>query len=143
MGLLRKGSSISSDQGLALVELFNQHLLLLKQLTADGRQLKNVLSGLPWLPRVLDRPNTYPNFMPWYDGDTVCCPNTMLPDSWSLLVGATVPIFKERLVSSEVRGIGDFLLFPVEFLSILRIDVKQDKRLSLERSLGSVCFYIQ
>ncbi|XP_046843110.1 sacsin-like [Xenia sp. Carnegie-2017] len=105
LDLLRKRSSISSDQGLALVELFNQHLLLLKQLTADGRQLKNVLSGLPWLPRVLDRTNTYPDFMPWYYGDTVCCPNTMLPDSWSLLVGATVPIFKERLVSSEVRDL--------------------------------------
>ncbi|XP_028392629.1 sacsin-like [Dendronephthya gigantea] len=93
----------SSDRGIAVVELLNQRLELLQEYTAVGRPLNSVLRELPWLPRVCDRPKNYPELMPWYDGMKLCKPSNMRPDSLAILVGATVPVFKERLISSKVQ----------------------------------------
>jgi hypothetical protein len=89
---------------MALVELTNQRPQLLSECTADGRLLRSVLREFPWLPRVQDRPANYPDFMPWYDGMDLCKPSSMYPDSLALLVGATVPIFNNRLILREVQG---------------------------------------
>ena len=91
-------------QGSALAQLVNQRPQLLAENTADGRLLGSVLRELPWLPRVQDAPANYPDFMPWYDGIDLCKPSNMYPGSMALLVGATVPVFKEESISSEVQS---------------------------------------
>ena len=96
---------INLDKGKALVELVNQRPQLLREYTADERLLSDILHEFPWLPRVSDPPTNYPDFMPWYNEiSLVCKPSKMCPDSMALLVGATVPVFKEELVSSEAQG---------------------------------------
>ena len=92
------------DLGMALVELMNLRPQLLREYAADGRLLSNVLREFPWLPRVQDRPENYPEFMPWYGKMKLCKPSSMKPDSLALLVGATVPVFNDRLISREVQG---------------------------------------
>jgi hypothetical protein len=89
---------------MALIELMNERPELLREITTDGRLLSVVLCELPWLPRVQSRPASYPDFMPWYDGMNLCKPSSMHPDSLALLVGATMPIFNETLIPSEVQG---------------------------------------
>ncbi|XP_028392630.1 sacsin-like [Dendronephthya gigantea] len=91
------------DRGMAVVELLNQRPQLLKEYTANKLPLNFVLRELPWLPRVCDRPKNYPELMPWYDGRKLCKPSNMRPDSLAILVGATVPVFKEKLISDEVQ----------------------------------------
>ena len=102
--ILSQTSKINLNRGNALVELVNQRPQLLTEYTPDGRLLSDVLRGFPWLPRVQDPPTSYPDFMPWYDGVNLCEPINMYPDSMALLVGATVPVFNERLVTSQVQG---------------------------------------
>jgi sacsin len=102
--IVNRATEISLDKGMALVELTNQRPQLLSECTADGRLLRSVLREFPWLPRVQDRPANYPDFMPWYDGMDLCKPSSMYPDSLALLVGATVPIFNNRLILREVQG---------------------------------------
>ena len=97
-------TKIGSDGGMAVVELLNQRPELLQEYTGDGSLLCVVLRELPWLPRVCDRPTDYPDFMPWYDGINLCKPSSMRPDSLAILVGATMPVFKQGLISDEVQG---------------------------------------
>ena len=101
--ILDQTPKINLDQGNALVELVNQRPQLLEH-TADERLLSGVLREFPWLPRVQDPPTNYPDFMPWYDGMNLCRPSNMRPSSKALLVGATVPVFKETLITSQVQG---------------------------------------
>jgi hypothetical protein len=102
---------LSWDRGMALVELLNQRPQLLREYTANGSTLGTDLRDLPWLPRVTERPTNYPDFMPWYDGIVLCKPSNMQPDSLALLVGATVPVFNERLISPEVQGTITYIVF--------------------------------
>ncbi len=102
--MVNRTPELGLDRGMALVELMNLRPQLLREYTADGRLFSNVLRELPWLPRVQSRPASYPDFMPWYDGMNLCKPSSMHPDSLALLVGATMPIFNETLIPSEVQG---------------------------------------
>ena len=102
--IVNRATEISLDRGMALVELTNQRPQLLGEYTADGRLLSSVLRAFPWLPRVQDRPADYPDFMPWYDGMNLCKPSSMHPNSLALLVGATVPVFNDMLISRKVQG---------------------------------------
>jgi hypothetical protein len=106
--IVTRTSQLSSDRGMALVELMNLRPQLLSEYTTDGSLslslLSSVLRELPWLPRVQDRPANYPDFMPWYDGMNLCKPSSMHPDLQALLVGASVPVFSDRLISREVQG---------------------------------------
>ena len=102
--LILNRTPMDFDQGSALAQLVNQRPQLLAENTADGRLLGSVLRELPWLPRVQDAPANYPDFMPWYDGIDLCKPSNMYPGSMALLVGATVPVFKEESISSEVQS---------------------------------------
>ena len=102
--ILDQTPMINLDRGNALVELVNQRPQLLGERTADGRLLSGVLREFPWLPRVQDPPANYPDFMPWYNGMNLCRPCNMRPSSKALLVGATVPVFKETLITSQVQG---------------------------------------
>ena len=107
--ILNRSSNISLDRGMALVELVNQRPQLLGEYTADGRLLSVVLRDFPWLPRVQKCPPNYPDFMQWYDGMNLCKPSSMLPCSMSMLVGATVPVFEEGLISSQVQSMYEML----------------------------------
>jgi sacsin len=106
--IVNRTSELSSDRGMVLVELMNLRPQLLNEYTTDESLSLNLLSSvireLPWLPRVQDRPANYPDFMPWYDGMNLCIPSSMHPDSLALLVGASVPVFSVRLISSKVQG---------------------------------------
>ena len=104
LAILSQTPKINLDRGNALVELVNQRPQLLTEYTPDGRLLSDVLREFPWLPRVQNPPTSYPDFMPWYDGVNLCEPINMYPDSMALLVGATVPVFNERLITSQVQG---------------------------------------
>ncbi|CAB3987754.1 Hypothetical predicted protein [Paramuricea clavata] len=103
--LANRATEISLDRGMALVELTNQRPQLLSEYTADVRLLSSVLREFPWLPRVQDRPANYPDFMPWYDEMNLCKPSSMYPDSLTLLVGATVPVFNDMLISRKVQDL--------------------------------------
>ena len=107
--ILNQSSNISLDRGMALVELVNQQPQLLGEYTADGRLLSVILRESPWLPRVQKCPPNYPDFMQWYDGMNICKPSSMLPCSISMLVGATVPVFEEGLISSQVQSMYEML----------------------------------
>ena len=102
--IVNRTPELGLDRGTALVELMNLRPQLLREYTADGRLFSNVLREFPWLPRVQDRPENYPEFMPWYDRMKLCKPSSMKPDSLALLVGATVPVFNDRLISGQVQG---------------------------------------
>lgn len=93
----------SLKKGKAILELLKQRPNLLTDILSDGTLLSDRLSKIAWLPRVLGRPEKYPSFMPWYDGDHVCKPQDMCPSSFAFLVGASVPLFDEKLVSREVQ----------------------------------------
>ena len=108
--ILNKTSAIGLGRGEALAELVNQRPQLLEERTADGRLLNGVLCEFPWLPRVQYPPTNYPDFMPWYGGMNVCRPSSMYPGAMALLVGATVPVFNEILLSSEVQGTNDIFV---------------------------------
>ena len=109
--IVSRTPDLSLDRGMALVELMNERPLLLREHTADGRLLSNVLREFSWLPLVQDRPKNYPDFMPWYDRMKLCKPSSMKPDSLALLVGATMPVFSDRLISREVQGTySDYIL---------------------------------
>ena len=95
---------LSLDRGNALAELTNWQPQLLNEYITDGRLLRDVLRELPWLPRVQNSPKGYPDIMPWYDGKSLCKPSSMYPDSLALIVGATAPVFNERMLSQEVQG---------------------------------------
>ena len=95
---------LSLEKGMALVELMNQRPQLLKEYCGDGVLLCNFLRDFSWFPRVLKPPANYPDFMPWYDGVTLCKPRSMQSNLMALLVGATVPVFDDRLISCNVQG---------------------------------------
>ena len=95
---------LSLEKGMALVELMNQRPQLLREYCGDGVLLCSFLREFPWLPRVLKLPTNYPDFMPWYDGMTLCKPSSMQSDLLALLVGATVPVFDDRLISRDLQG---------------------------------------
>ena len=95
---------LSLDRGNALAELINWQPRLLNEYITDGRLLRDVLRELPWLPRVQNHPKGYPDIMPWYDGKSLCKPSSMYPDSLALIVGATAPVFNERMLSKEVQS---------------------------------------
>ncbi len=111
--IVNRMSELSLDRGMALVELMNERPQLLTECTTDGRLLSVVLRELPWLPRVTNPPTSYPDFMPWYDGTTLCKASSMQSDSLALLVGATVPVFNDRLISPEVQGTYNVLFIPL------------------------------
>lgn len=87
-------------RGNALLELINQRSELL-----DGNgSLIDGLRKVAWLPRVLCRPDSYPEFVPWYGGKSVCEPKDMCPSSTALLVGASVPLFDENILTRKIQG---------------------------------------
>ena len=100
--------SSSSQNGLkkgnALLDVLNQRPNLLTESVLGGTSLSDKLREVVWLPRVVHRPDRYPKFLPWYDGDHVCKPKDMCPSSVALLVGASVPVFDDRHVKKEVQG---------------------------------------
>lgn len=87
-------------RGNALLELIKQRPELL-----DGnRPLIDGLRNVAWLPRVMCRPDSYPEFVPWYNGKSVCEPKDMCPSSVAVLVGASVPLFDENILTRKIQG---------------------------------------
>ena len=95
---------LSLDRGMALVELMNQRPQLLREYCGDGVLLCKFLRDFSWFPRVVKPPANYPDFMPWYDGLTLCKPSSMQSNLLALSVGAIVPVFDDRLISRDVQG---------------------------------------
>ena len=102
--ILSQTPKMTLNRGKALAELVNQRPQLLRE-----RLLSSILREFPWVPRVQNRPGNYPDFVQWYDGMSLCKPNIMVSCSMSVLVGATVPVFDDRLISSEVQSMYETL----------------------------------
>ena len=102
--IISGSSRICLEQSMALLHLTNQRPQLLKECTAEGKQLAIVLRDFPWFPRVEHPPSNYPDVIPWYDGMNMCKPSDMYPESLALMVGAVAPVFDSKLITDEMQG---------------------------------------